>query len=109
MKHQIVDDYYTPRKSKLLKDFGKTVKRVRKVFVSYYGADLTDTMIRESRQEYEILIPQLPYIGGKQPFTQFVIASGWYLAIYKVAKTHGKTVEETGKLIYDVTESYLNA
>jgi hypothetical protein len=66
-------------------------------------------MIKEARQEYESLIPQLPYIGGKQPFTQFIISTGWYLAMYRVLKTHGKTVEETGRMIYEVTDAYLNS
>lgn len=41
--------------------------------MSRYGEGRTNAMITETRQEYEALIPQLPYIGGKQPFTQFII------------------------------------
>lgn len=51
----------------------------------------------------------MPYIGGKQPFTQFLIASAWYLALYRVLKAHGKNVEETGELIYIITKTYLDS
>lgn len=108
MGSRIPDDYYTSRKSQLLKDFDRSVERTKGI-LSRYGGDLTDTMIREARQEYEALIPQLPYVGGKQPFTQFIIATGWYLTIYRVLKAHGKTIEEIGKIIYEVTEAFLNA
>jgi len=54
-------------------------------------------MVEEVRLEYENLIPQLPYIGGKQPFTQFIIATAQFLAMYRVLRAHGRTVEETGK------------
>jgi hypothetical protein len=103
------NDFYTSQKSKLLKDFDKTIKRVGPVFIDHYGEKLTDNLVKEVRQEYELLIPQLPYIGGKQPFTQFLIASAWYLALYRVLKAHGKTVEETGELIFIITKKYLDS
>lgn len=102
-------NYYTSRKAKLLKDFDKSVERVRDVFVSRYGADFTDSLIKEAHHEYETLIPQLPYIGGKQPFTQFIISSAWFLAMYRVLKAHGQSVEEIGKLVYEVSEAFLKA
>ena len=68
MENEVVDNYYTSQKSKLLKDFDKMmIKYGRKILVSYYGDDLADTLITEGRQEYEALIPQLPYIGARAP------------------------------------------
>ena len=106
---QKVGNYYTSRTSKLLKEFDKSVSRVKGVFVSRYGGGSTDTMIGEARQEYEALIPQLPYIGGKQPFTQFIISTAWFLAMYRVLKRHGETIEEIGKIVYEMSEAFLNA
>jgi hypothetical protein len=106
----MVDNYYTSRKEKLLKDFDKTAKRLREVLVSYYGDDLTDTIIRETRQEYECLIPELPYIGGKKNLlTRNLIGSAQALALYRVLKKHGNTVEEAGKIIYEVVEAQIGA
>jgi hypothetical protein len=110
MKKQMVDDYYTSRKAKLLKDFDKAAKRLRKILVSYYGDDLTDTIARETRQEYEALIPELPYIGGKKNLlTRNLIGSAQALALYRVLKRHGKTVEEAGKIIYEAVEAQIGA
>ena len=64
MKKQMVSNYYTARKSKLLKDFGNVAKVMKKVLVSHYGDEFTEVVAGETRQEFEALIPQLPYIGG---------------------------------------------
>ena len=110
MEEHRVDDYYTSRKSKLLRDFDKTAKRLRKILVSYYGDDLADTIARETRQEYEALIPELPYIGGKKNLlTRNLIGSAQALALYRVLKRHGKTVEEAGKIVYEAVEAQLGA
>lgn len=59
-------------------------------------------MVIETRQEFERLIPQLPYIGGKQPFTEFIVFTAMLLAVYHVSKSRGKTVEQTGEdYVYD--------
>ena len=100
--------YYVSRKRKLLKEFDKTLDRIRGLFVSRYGED-SEAVLHEARQEYEALIPQLPYIGGKQPFTQFLISTAWYLSLYRVLKRRGETVEEVGQLLYRASEAYLQA
>ncbi len=102
------ENYYVARKSELLKDFDRLAKRVKRVFLPRFGDDLTNVMIEETRREYEALIPQLPFIGGKQPFTQFIIATAQFLAMYRVLKVHGRTVEETGKMIYELCEVLLS-
>jgi hypothetical protein len=100
--------YYVSRKRKLLKEFDKTLDRIRGLFVSRYGED-SEEMLHEARQQYEALIPQLPYIGGKQPFTQFLISTAWFLSMYRVLKRRGETVEDVGQLLYQATEAYLQA
>lgn len=102
-------DYYVSRKRKLLKEFDKTLDRIRGPFVSRYGEEAVEGMLHEARQEYEALIPQLPYVGGKQPFTQFLISTAWFLSMYRVLKRRGETVEEVGQLLYQASEAYLNA
>lgn len=42
-----------------------------------------------------------------QPLTQFVVATGWFLAMYRALQARGRPVEEAGRLVYEVTEAYL--
>ena len=101
------EDYYLAQKAKLLKEFDRTIQRVQGVFVANYGEELAQAMAAESRQEFELLIPQLPYIGGRQPFTQFVLSTGWFLAMYRALQRRGGTVEEAGQLAYRASQAYL--
>jgi hypothetical protein len=95
--------YYVDHKQKLLKDFDKTSKQIRGVLVAKYGEAQADAMAGEVRLEYERLIPDLPYVGGRQPFTRFIISTAWCLAMYRVLKAHGRTVQEAGPLVYELT------
>jgi len=95
--------------SKLLKDFDNIVKRTNKVFVLHYGEEQAKVIIAETRQEYEALIPQIPNIGGRQPHTQFLIATAQFLAMYRVLTRHGRTLEESGELIYEVSKAWMNS
>jgi len=56
--------YYASQKSKLLKDFDTTASLMRDYLVRRYGQEFADTLNREVRQEYEGLIPGVPYIRG---------------------------------------------
>jgi hypothetical protein len=104
----MANDYYISRKRKLLNEFDRTLDQIRELFVSCYGAD-SEAMLQEARQEYEALIPQLPHVGGRQPFTQFLISTAWYLSMYRVLKRRGESVEAVGQFIYQATEAYLQA
>ena len=105
----MTNDYYVSRRRKLMKEFDKTLDRIRGLFVSRYGEEAVEEMLQEARQEYEALIPQLPYIGGRQPFTQFLVSTAWFLAMYRVLKRRGETVEEVGVLAYQASATYLNS
>jgi len=100
-----VDSYYISRKRLLVVEFGLAARVARKVVAAHYGDRFTDAIAVEARQEYESLIPQLPYIGGREnPFTQIMVAAGMFLALYKPLKAHGKAVEEIGALVYEAVE-----
>ena len=66
-----VDSYYISRKRLLVIEFGLAARVARKVVAAHYGDRFTDAIAVEARQAYESLIPQLPYIGGREnPLTQ---------------------------------------
>ena len=101
--------YYILRKRRLLKEFDFVVRHSRSVLEKYAGFENVNALVDETRREFENIIPQLPYIGGKQPFTEFIVFTGMLLAIYRVNKTRGKTVEETGELVYEIGREFLKS
>lgn len=101
--------YYTSQSSKLLREFDQTVGRVRDVLVERFGEGLATTVVGKARQVFESLLPQLPYLGGRQPFTQWILSTAWFLSMYRVLEQHGRTVEEAGQLVYDLSAAFLEA
>ena len=100
-------NYYTSQARKLMHEFDRLVSKVREPIIARYGEQKAGEFMVEARQEYFNLLPALPYVGGEQPFTQFVIASGWFLAFYRVMHAEGASVREAGELAFLLSQTYL--
>jgi hypothetical protein len=87
--------------SELLEEFDANGKRWRPILAGRYGDDFADRILSESRIEFKVLIPQIPSIGGDESWTGSLVESVRCLAFYKAMKKNGKTVQETGKVLYD--------
>lgn len=102
MNNRIGDEYYTARKPELLKAFDEESQHWRPTIVVQYGEDFAHTLIERSREEFEALLPHIPYIGGDENhLTDSLVGSARYLAFYKAMKKYNRTAEETGKVLYD--------
>jgi hypothetical protein len=100
---------YTLQKPRLLKDFDRMAARVKRVLISRYGEGPAKALIGESRREYEALIPQIPYIGEKSPMLIFLLPTSRYLAVYRALQKRGATVEDGGRLIYEMWQAEAKA
>jgi hypothetical protein len=102
-------EYYVRNKAKLIKEHNTLIKAGRPFVAARYGDTFADTLARESLAEFEKLLPALPYIGGRQnSLTDNLVASVSALAFYRAMERHGKTVEETGELVYRAMETWIN-
>ncbi len=108
MVTQNASAYYVARKRRYLWEFDLVAKSARSVLDEYFGGEAS-ALLAETRCEFENLIPQLPYIGGRQPFTEFIVFTAMFLALHRVNKTHGRTVEQTGELMYEIGRVFLNS
>jgi hypothetical protein len=105
----MADNYYIARQSTLLRRFDKATARIFHVLVSRYGREQAGKLTHEARREYEAIIPHLPSIGPRNPFMVFFIPTGWHAGLYRVLQRRGRTVEEAGQVIYDMTEAYVKS
>lgn len=101
--------YYIDRKKKLLKFYDKSLKAGYKIRTSRYGNEMSESIREKARMEFEKLIPQIPYVGGKEPFTRQIILVTVWLAIYKVMKKQGKSPAEIWKLCSDMKEAFIRS
>ena len=81
--------------------------RIRSILTAHYGKDEMVVVVKEAREEFSVLIPELPDIGGwRNPHTQFIVAAALFLALYRVLKAHGRSADEVGALILEAVTKY---
>ena len=77
-----------------------------KVLSTHFGQDQAKRLVQEIRQAYNALTPEVPYIGGKENvFTEWLTYGVYYLAVHRVLKSLGQTVEQVGRIIYETYEA----
>ena len=96
-------NYYLPKKTKLLKDFDKTADLTQDYLVKRYGEELANRLYRETRQEYEKIIPEIPHIEGPRAraLNLFLLIVAQELAVYRIMKKHGKSLGEAWEICYE--------
>lgn len=93
----------------LMREFDKIAKYARPPLKKAFSGEDVDQLTKEAHQAFADLIPQLPDIGGRQPFTRFITNTAMWLAIYRVLSARGKSPEEAGVLLYRISQSILKA
>ncbi|NVM19065.1 MAG: L-2-amino-thiazoline-4-carboxylic acid hydrolase [Candidatus Lokiarchaeota archaeon] len=105
MSVKAIEDYYIKRKAKLLKDFDSMLPLLRELLAKNFNNDKIDELFNLMKQEYEDLIPEIPYIGGKKNFfTNFLIGSASILAIIYIIEKEGFTLREIGEFLYELSD-----
>jgi hypothetical protein len=103
-------NYYVARKPRLLRTFDAFSVPAREVLAAHYGDEDASQIVQEMRRRYELLIPQLPYIGGnKNRLTENLIGTTTSLALYQVLRARGETTEQIGKLHHHIAQRYLSS
>ena len=86
--------------------FDELREHTGKVLTASYGEDFSAAIDADARQEFESLIPEIPYIGGDgNELTDELIQASMGLALYRAMKKRGKTVEEIGEVLYRTVEA----
>lgn len=104
-----MQNYYVAQKNRLLKNHDKLIKLGMDTFNERYGG-CGEQIAAEARREFEQLIPQIPYIGGKQNrLTDTLEQMTSLLALYRVLKARGVPVEEIGALVQQMVTAHIES
>jgi hypothetical protein len=103
------NEYYLYRRKGLLRGFDASLHRVSPFLLSWLGEDASRNLIKESRQEYEALIPRIPFIGWNNPLTVFFFPTSRYLSLYRAFQKRGFSIEDVGHLVFKVGSEELKA
>ena len=102
-------NYYIKKKVKLMKDFSKYISSIRRLLAEKFEDAKLDKIIEQMTEEFESLIPKIPYIGGVKNFflTGNLIEAISYLAIFWTLEKEGFSYREIGELFYKYVDGDL--
>jgi hypothetical protein len=105
-----MESYYIALEKPMLRDFDRSAKFMRQVMRTRgcYPKAAIKGIMQDARREYQMLIPQIPFVGGKEnPLTWNLVMAAQFLAFYKTMKARGESVETIGTLSREALEAWL--
>lgn len=100
-------NWYLKNKKRILRELTFAIPHYKRLVAETYGPELADAVVKETFERFEILLPDLPYIGGDENvLTENLYLSAAMLAFYQALKVRGKSVEEAARLIYQGTAAF---
>ncbi len=109
MKDHEGKEYYKFLEPTFLKELDQILNTGKDIMIPEFGQELADELISEVYQEFEKLIPDIPYIGGDDnPFTVNLVESAQFLAFYKVLQRKGIGIEESGALSPKIDKAWMD-
>ena len=102
-------NYYIKNKVKLMKDFSKYISSIRRLLAEKFEDAKLDKIIEQMTEEFESLIPKIPYIGGDKNFflTSVMIQDISNLAIFWTLEKEGFSYREIGEFFYKLIDGDL--
>jgi len=100
-------NYYILKKDDLLEQFDEVSESYRKSLITRFDEVKVDTWRAEARQQYEALIPQLPYVGGdKNRLTRVLLITSTFIPFLKILRNENVSTRKNGKMIFKLASDY---
>lgn len=100
---------YLYRKDRLIRSFDKSLSRVKPWLDARLNEQRAERFIEKSHQEYEALIPSIPFIGRNNRLLVFFLPTTRYLAVYRALQKQGLAVEDAGALTIEMGTAEITA
>ncbi len=103
-------NYYFKHKKKLIKDFKGLIKKNKIVLERFYNDKTVEDIINKTVKNYSGLIPEIPYVGGKENhLTEMLISSVQALSMIITLKDLGESKGKIGEIIYRIAENRIRS
>jgi len=107
MSNEKEKNYYVKKKRTLLRQFDAATTIVKDILIAKFGEEKFKELTTEARNDFELLLPQIPYIGGKDNrATENLVSATILLPLLRVFEKEGLDFDEIGKLTYDLFEVF---
>ncbi|MHA2128271.1 MAG: L-2-amino-thiazoline-4-carboxylic acid hydrolase [Promethearchaeota archaeon] len=98
MPIKVISDFYIKKKQILIAQFENYLQIVKELLKKKFSDPKAEELINQMRKEYESIIPEIPYIGGrKNVFTNVLIDKVSTLAIIRILEKEGYSFREIGE------------
>ena len=99
------EGYYAARRERMLRGFDRASPRFARSLERHHDAAFAEQVLRDARVEFDRLLPELPYIGGRwNVFSWVMVVNGWLVALFRAMQARGRSAEETMRVAADVTD-----
>jgi len=102
--------YYVVTKDNLMKQYDKATRLQKEVLTRHFDEPKVNRWLVQARKGYESLIPQLPYIGGKEnEFTRYLMYPSGIMPTVRILRDEGVPIRKIGQMIFEISTEYYNA
>ncbi len=107
MKKEKESNFYLKKKRTLLRTFDAALTIVQKILIEYFGESKFIEISKTTRNEFETIIPQIPYVGGNDNhLTDDLINAAILLPLLRFFEKEGLQFNEIGRLTYELFEAF---
>jgi len=100
-------NYYVKKKRMLMRQFNAALTIVKNILIDYFGEAKFKELSTKTREDFEQLLPQIPYVGGKDNhLTDNLISATILLPLLRIFEKEGLDFNEIGKLTYNLYEAF---
>ena len=107
MSNEKEKNYYVKKKRTILRQFDAATTIVKDILIAKFGEEKFKELTTEARNDFESLLPQIPYVGGKDSrLTEYLVSATILLPLLRVFEKEGLSFDEIGKLTYEIFEVF---
>ena len=100
-------EYYIKKKRSLVRLFDTAARIVKNILIENFGEAKVEEFIPKARKDFEMLLSQIPYVGGKDnKLTEELINTALLLPFLQFFEKEGLDFYEIGKLTYEIFEEF---
>lgn len=104
MTPKFVEDFYIKKKNKFMRNFDERLTEVKKELRKNFSEKKSEELLSQMREEFENILPHIPYIGGqKNPTTLVLVKCMCDLPVFRVLEKIGFSFSEIGEFHYNYT------
>jgi hypothetical protein len=110
MRAEQVHGYYAKRRRRLLRAFDRFARWVAPRLAEQLDAGQVEAVLAAARAEFDRLIPELPYIGGRRNvFTPVMVVNGWLLALHRAMTARGRSARDVIRVCAEVSDDFFRS